>query len=57
MWLKSRMPSFTQVHWPDRYMPLFGAGTYDVANEREDIPFEEQLRALDNVVKAGKVRL
>lgn len=46
-----------QVHWPDRYVPLFGAGAYDVANEREDIPFEEQLRALDNVIKAGKVRL
>ena len=43
------------MHWPDRYVPLFGAGAYDVANEREDIPFEEQLRALDNVVKAGKV--
>jgi hypothetical protein len=28
----------------------------DQANEREDdIPFEEQLRALDNVVRAGKV--
>ena len=38
-------------------MPLFGAGAYDVANEREDIPFEEQLRALDKVVKAGKVSL
>ena len=39
-------------------MPLFGAAAYDVANERDDdIPFEEQLKALDNVVRAGKVRL
>ncbi|CAL5225561.1 g8398 [Coccomyxa viridis] len=45
-----------QVHWPDRYVPLFGAGAYDIANEREDIPFEEQLQALDKVVKSGKVR-
>ena len=45
-----------QIHWPDRYVPLFGAPSYDVANERkEDIPFEEQLRGLEKVVKAGKV--
>ncbi len=34
-----------------------GAPAYDAANEREgDIPFEEQLRGLERVVKAGKVR-
>ena len=47
--------SLAQIHWPDRYVPLFGAGAYDKANEREDIPFEEQLRGLEAVVKAGKV--
>ncbi|KIZ07435.1 Aldo/keto reductase family protein [Monoraphidium neglectum] len=46
-----------QIHWPDRYVTLFGASSYDVAKEREvDISFEEQLRGLDDVVKAGKVR-
>ena len=46
-----------QVHWPDRYVPLFGAKSYDVTLERpDDIPFEEQLRALQKVVDAGKVR-
>jgi aryl-alcohol dehydrogenase-like predicted oxidoreductase len=46
-----------QVHWPDRYVPLFGAKSYDVSMERpDDIPFEEQLRALQKVVDAGKVR-
>jgi len=45
------------VHWPDRYVPLFGAGAYDIANEREEVSFEEQLRALESVVKAGKVSL
>jgi len=45
-----------QIHWPDRYVPLFGAGPYDVANEREAVPIEEQLRGLEKVVKAGKVR-
>jgi hypothetical protein len=43
---------------PDRYVPLFGGGAYDIANEREgDIPFDEQLRGLEEVVKAGKVRV
>ncbi|PSC73609.1 aldo-keto reductase-like [Micractinium conductrix] len=46
-----------QIHWPDRYVPLFGAGGYDIANEREgDVPFEEQLRGMERVVMAGKVR-
>lgn len=46
-----------QVHWPDRYVPLFGAGPYDPANERpDDVPFEEQVLALQEVVDAGKVR-
>jgi len=46
-----------QIHWPDRYVPLFGATAYDVAHERDgDIPFEEQLRGLQRVIEAGKVR-
>lgn len=46
-----------QVHWPDRYVSLFGATAYDINLERpDDVPFEEQLRGLENVIKAGKVR-
>ena len=46
-----------QVHWPDRYVPIFGAVGYDYSKERgDDISFEEQLRGLEEVVKAGKVR-
>ncbi|KAG1677342.1 hypothetical protein FOA52_010721 [Chlamydomonas sp. UWO 241] len=46
-----------QVHWPDRYVPMFGAAPYDIKNERaDDVPFEEQLLGLEKVVKAGKVR-
>ncbi len=45
-----------QVHWPDRYVSLFGGSAYDVNLERpDDVPFEEQLRGLEAVVKAGKV--
>lgn len=46
-----------QIHWPDRYVSLFGGGPYHPENVREgDIPFEEQLEALSAVVKEGKVR-
>lgn len=46
-----------QVHWPDRYVPLFGAASYDASLERpDDVPFEEQLRGLEKVIQAGKVR-
>jgi aryl-alcohol dehydrogenase-like predicted oxidoreductase len=46
-----------QVHWPDRYVPLFGGAAYDVNSEREgDISFEEQLKGLETVIKQGKVR-
>lgn len=45
-----------QIHWPDRYVPLFGAPPYDLALERDSIPFEDQLRAFEELIKAGKVR-
>ncbi len=45
-----------QIHWPDRYVPMFGATSYDVAQEREHIPIVEQLQALADWVRAGKVR-
>jgi aryl-alcohol dehydrogenase-like predicted oxidoreductase len=45
-----------QIHWPDRYVPLFGAPPYDASLERESIPFEDQLRAFEELIKAGKVR-
>jgi hypothetical protein len=35
---------------------LFGGGSYDAALERaDDVPFEEQLRGLEDVIVAGKV--
>ena len=46
-----------QIHWPDRYVPLFGGLPYDLDLERDDvISFEEQLRAMQDLIKAGKVR-
>jgi aryl-alcohol dehydrogenase-like predicted oxidoreductase len=45
-----------QIHWPDRYVPMFGATSYDVTQERDSTPIAEQLQALTELVKAGKVR-
>ena len=45
-----------QLHWPDRYVSMFGGAPYDLRQERDYVSFEEQLRALDELVKAGKVR-
>jgi aryl-alcohol dehydrogenase-like predicted oxidoreductase len=47
-----------QLHWPDRSLPLWGAGgtTYRRPSRRAEIPIEETLDALNELVKAGKVR-
>jgi len=48
-----------QLHWPDRYVPMFGMPDFDPAKYEEapvPVGFEEQLEALQEVVRAGKVR-
>lgn len=45
-----------QIHWPDRYVPLFGAAAYDESLEIDSVPFEEQLQAMDTLLKQGKIR-
>lgn len=45
-----------QIHWPDRYVPLFGQTGYEYDKEREAISFQEQIEALNEIVKSGKVR-
>ena len=45
-----------QIHWPDRYVPIFGADAYDASLEREYVSFLEQLEAMKGLVDAGKVR-
>ena len=33
-----------QIHWPDRYVPMFGSVAYDCSKERDDaVSFEEQV--------------
>src|SRR5512141_2617980 len=45
-----------QIHWPDRYVPMFGSTSYDATQERDATPVAEQLQALAELVKTGKVR-
>uniref|UniRef100_A0A7C9FIF7 Aldose reductase n=2 Tax=Opuntia streptacantha TaxID=393608 RepID=A0A7C9FIF7_OPUST len=45
-----------QIHWPDRYVPVFGEFFYDFNKWRPSIPFEEQLKAFQDVINEGKVR-
>lgn len=46
-----------QIHWPERYTPLFGEWQFDPAKDSPDAaPILEQLEALDRIVRAGKVR-
>ncbi|MGG6292851.1 NADP(H)-dependent aldo-keto reductase [Leptolyngbya sp. AN02str] len=45
-----------QIHWPDRYVPLFGETQFDPARDRPTIPIEEQLQAFAEVIQAGKIR-
>ncbi|KAL3690563.1 hypothetical protein R1sor_016872 [Riccia sorocarpa] len=45
-----------QLHWPDRYVPMFGEVDYDPAASYASVPIEEQLGALSRAKEAGKIR-
>lgn len=45
-----------QIHWPERYVPSFGAWRYDPSLEREETPILEQVEAMAAAIKAGKIR-
>ena len=47
-----------QFHWPDRYVGLTGNQRTMLSKERArgEISFSEQCEALDELVKAGKIR-
>ena len=45
-----------QLHWPDRNAPTFGQRTYDHVLDADEVPIEETLTVLGDLVAAGKVR-
>jgi aryl-alcohol dehydrogenase-like predicted oxidoreductase len=54
--LQTEYVDLYQIHWPDRYLPLFGNVFYEPKLERSTVPIEEQLEAFAPHVKAGKIR-
>ena len=45
-----------QIHWPERYVPSFGAWQYDPSKEREEVPILEQIEAMATAIQAGRIR-
>ena len=45
-----------QIHWPDRNVPMFGASAYDPGAERPTVPILEQIEAMAELMRAGKIR-
>ena len=45
------------IHWPDRYVPLYGAPDYLYELERPDAtPIKQQLEIMNELIKSGRVR-
>lgn len=45
-----------QLHFPDRYSPLWGKRAYEPREEREAVPFVETVRAIQQMIDTGKIR-
>ncbi|KAH6827599.1 hypothetical protein C2S53_015284 [Perilla frutescens var. hirtella] len=56
MRLQSDYIDLYQVHWPDRYVPMFGETEFDPNRTFSSVSFEEQLTALDKAICSGKIR-
>jgi aryl-alcohol dehydrogenase-like predicted oxidoreductase len=45
-----------QLHWPERNVAMFGTMRYDAHKEKPATPILEQIEAMDELVRAGKIR-
>lgn len=45
-----------QLHWPERNVPMFGQYQFDPNQETQALPIREQLEALAELVREGKIR-
>eukprot|EP01097_Dermamoeba_algensis_P005271 TRINITY_DN3343_c0_g2_i1.p1 TRINITY_DN3343_c0_g2~~TRINITY_DN3343_c0_g2_i1.p1 ORF type:complete len:381 (+),score=116.65 TRINITY_DN3343_c0_g2_i1:1-1143(+) len=54
--LKTDYIDLFYLHWPDRYKPGFGFSQYKRNEERESVSFDEQVLAISQLIKEGKVR-
>ena len=56
-----------QLHWPDRYTPLWGLNRYEKAAEgghqqqsrttTERVPFDDVVRCMGELIQAGKIKV
>jgi aryl-alcohol dehydrogenase-like predicted oxidoreductase len=54
--LRTEVIDLYQIHWPERYVPAFGAIYFDPAKDRSETPIHDQLETLGRLVREGKVR-
>ncbi len=54
--LKTDVIDLYQIHWPARNLPVFGQMYFDPAKDKPVAPMLEQLEALAELVRVGKVR-
>jgi aryl-alcohol dehydrogenase-like predicted oxidoreductase len=54
--LKTDVIDLYQIHWPERHVPAFGITYFDPTKDNSVTSLHEQLEALGQLVKAGKVR-
>ena len=54
--LKTDVIDLYQIHWPNRNAPVFGQMYYEPSKDKPQTSIEAQLRALQDLVQAGKVR-
>ncbi|MGV3571682.1 MAG: aldo/keto reductase [Ramlibacter sp.] len=54
--LRTDVIDLYQIHWPERTVPAFGTMYYDPKEERTQTSIHEQLQALGQLVRDGKVR-
>ena len=54
--LKTDVIDLYQIHWPERHVPVFGMSYFDPAKDKSATSIHEQLEAMAQLVKAGKVR-
>jgi len=45
-----------QVHWPDRYIPIFGSTVFNPKNVRPTVPISETLQVLAELINEKKIR-
>lgn len=54
--LKTDYIDVYQIHWPDRYVPMFGKTAYEPEQEWTATPIAEQLSAFADIAREGKIR-